>query len=145
MIDASMHGIWLMGVLPPDDPRVVKTSEAIYNTLLVRTPIGGLARFEQDDYMRVSGDYTGIPGNPWIITTLWHAQWLLAKAKKKEDLKEAENLLNWAMGHMNEAGLLPEQLNPFTGEHLSVAPLTWSHAVFVDTILKYNEKLKELS
>jgi oligosaccharide amylase len=144
-IDASMHAMWMMGVLPSDDPRIVRTNEAIYNTLLVKTSIGGLARFEQDDYMRVAGDYTGIPGNPWIITTLWHAQWLLAKAKKKEDLTEVTKLLNWSMSHMNEAGLLPEQLNPFTGEHLSVAPLTWSHAVFVDTILKYDEKLKELS
>jgi len=145
MIDASMHGIWMMGVLPPDDPKIVRTNEAIYNTLRVKTDIGGLARFEQDDYMRVPGDYTGIPGNPWIITTLWHAQWLLAKAKKKEELTDVENLLNWSMKHMNEAGLLPEQISPFTGEHLSVAPLTWSHAVFVDTVLKYNEKKGELS
>ncbi|MBN1258778.1 glycoside hydrolase family 15 protein [Candidatus Peregrinibacteria bacterium] len=142
-LDASMHGLWMMGVLPPDDPMIVKTNEAIYNTLLVRTPVGGLARSENDDYMRVPGFYDGIPGNPWIITTLWHAQWKLALTKTKDDLKEVEDYLMWAIGHMNKAGILPEQLDPFTGEHLSVAPLTWSHAVFVDTVLKYNDKLKE--
>ncbi len=143
-IDASMHGLWMMDVLPPDDPRIVKTNEAIYKTLLVHTPVGGLARFENDDYMRVPGFYDGIPGNPWIITTLWHAQWKLALAKTKEDLKEVEGYLMWAISHMNKAGILPEQLDPFTGEHLSVAPLTWSHATFVDTVLKYNDKLEEL-
>jgi len=145
LVDASIHGIWMFGVLPPDDPRVIKTNEAIYNTLHIDTDIGGLARFEQDDYQRVEGNYKGIPGNPWIITTLWHAQWLLAKAKKKSELKEIEKILDWTASHMNEAGLLPEQLNPFTGEHLSVAPLTWSHSTFVDTVLRYDEKLKELS
>jgi GH15 family glucan-1,4-alpha-glucosidase len=144
MVDASLHGLWMFGILPPDDPKIIRTNEAIMNTLQVNTKIGGLARSENDDYQRVLGDYTGIPGNPWIITSLWHAQWLLAIAKKKEDLEEVRKWLKWTIGHMNEAHILPEQLNPFTGEHLSVAPLTWSHSTYVDTVLKYNDKLKEL-
>lgn len=144
-IDASIHGVWMFGVLPPDDPRVVSTNQAIYNALKVPTFVGGLARYENDDYQRVHGNYSGIPGNPWIITTLWHAQWVLAISKSTEDMKPVEEILKWTMGHMNKAGILPEQLSPFNGEHLSVAPLTWSHAVFVDTILQYNEKLKQFS
>ncbi|MBU0577136.1 glycoside hydrolase family 15 protein [Patescibacteria group bacterium] len=143
-IDASMHGLWMLGVLPPDDPRVINTNKAIYETLKVNTHVGGLARFENDDYQRVSGDYRGIPGNPWIITTLWHAQWLIALAKTKEDLKPVDTILRWTMGHMNKAGILPEQFSPFTGEHLSVAPLTWSHSTFVETVLQYNKKIEEL-
>ncbi|MBN2087350.1 glycoside hydrolase family 15 protein [Candidatus Peregrinibacteria bacterium] len=145
IVDASMHGLWLLGVLPPDDPRIVNTVKSIFDTLKVDTHVGGIARFENDDYMRVPGSYANIPGNPWIITTLWHARWLIAISKNEEDLKRAEDILNWVVGHMNEAGILPEQLNPFNGEHLSVAPLTWSHAVFVDTVLEYNEKNEELS
>jgi glucoamylase len=144
MIDASLHGIWMFGVLEPDDPRVASTCEAIYSALKNPTAVGGLARYQDDTYQRVHGDYTGIPGNPWIITTLWHAQWIMANAKTKEELKPVEEALQWTIGHMNKAGILPEQLSPFNGEHLSVAPLTWSHAAFVDTILKYNEKMKEL-
>ena len=70
-----------------------------------------------------------------------------SEAKNKDVLtsEEVEKILNWTVGHMNKAGLLPEQLNPFTGEHLSVAPLTWSHSTFVNTVLKYDEKMKELS
>lgn len=134
----------MFGVLPPDDPRIVSTNQAVYSALKVPTSVGGLARYERDDYQRVHGDYTGIPGNPWIITTLWHAQWVMTLAKTKEELKPVEDAIRWTIGHMNKAGILPEQLNPFTGEHLSVAPLTWSHAVFVDTVLQYNDKLREL-
>lgn len=145
LLDASMHGIWMMGVLPPDDERVVRTNEAIYNALRVDTPVGGIARSEHDDYQRVAGNYHGIPGNPWIITTLWHAQWKMALAKTVEDLKEVEEAIVWAVGQANEAGILPEQVSPFNGEPLSVAPLTWSHSTFVDTVHKYNSKLKELT
>jgi GH15 family glucan-1,4-alpha-glucosidase len=36
-------------------------------------------------------------------------------------------------------------MHPMTGAPLSVAPLTWSHAVYVETVLLYSEKLKELN
>ncbi len=145
IIDASMHALWMFGVLPPDDDRIFDTNQAIYDALSIPTDVGGLTRYEHDDYQRVHGDYGDIPGNPWIITTLWHAQWLLEIAKDKEGLKPVKKYLDWTVGHMNDAGILPEQLSPFNGEHLSVAPLTWSHATFIDTVLKYNEKLEELS
>lgn len=145
IIDASMHGLWMLGVLPPDDPRIANTVKSIFDTLKVNTQVGGIARFENDDYQRIPGNYDDIPGNPWIITTLWHARWLIAISKNKEDLKHSEEILNWVVEHMNEAGILPEQLNPFNGKHLSVAPLTWSHAVFVETVLEFNKKNKELS
>ncbi len=143
-VDASLHGLWLFNVLPPDDERITATNQAVYDALQVKTEVRGLARFENDDYQRVQGDYHGIPGNPWIITTLWHAQWLIATARTRKDLEAAEGYLEWSVSHMNEGCILPEQLNPFNGEHLSVAPLTWSHSTFVDTVLKYNKKLEEL-
>jgi GH15 family glucan-1,4-alpha-glucosidase len=40
---------------------------------------------------------------------------------------------------------MPEQVHPETGEPLSVAPLTWSHAEFVATVLNYLEKKQSLS
>ena len=144
IIDASLHGLWMFGVLPPDDKRIVATNEAVYEALKIPTDVGGLTRYEHDEYQRVHGDYGNIPGNPWIITTLWHAQWLITLAKNRADLEAAGEYLEWTMRHANDAGVLPEQLNPFNGDHLSVAPLTWSHSTFVDTVLKYNEKLEEL-
>ena len=32
---------------------------------------------------------------------------------------------------------MAEQLHPFTGEPLSVSPLTWSHAAFVASVERY--------
>ncbi len=143
-LDASMHALWMMGVLPPDDERIIRTNEAIHESLKINTHVGGMARSENDDYQRVAGNYHDIPGNPWLITTLWHAQWKLALAKNEADLKEVRNTLKWAVDQANEAGIMPEQVSPFNGEPLSVAPLTWSHATFVDTVLQYDKKLKEL-
>ena len=42
-------------------------------------------------------------------------------------------------------GILAEQLHCYTGEPLSVAPLTWSHATFVETVLLYVEAEAALS
>jgi GH15 family glucan-1,4-alpha-glucosidase len=30
--------------------------------------------------------------------------------------------------------ILPEQIDPYSGQHLSVAPLTWSHAQIVSIV-----------
>ena len=143
--DASVSGIFLFGVLPPDDERVVKTMKRMKEKLQVKTHIKGLARYENDRY-QASGDYSGdIPGNPWIITTLWYAQWLLMIAKdlKSPEFLEAEELLRWTTRQSGTTGVLPEQINPYTGEHLSVSPLTWSHSTYVDTIMLYRKRLSD--
>jgi GH15 family glucan-1,4-alpha-glucosidase len=54
------------------------------------------------------------------------------------------DLVRWAMRHALPTGALPEQLNPLTGEPLSVAPLTWSHAVLVDALLDLADRHRNL-
>lgn len=142
--DASVCMVWKLGVLPPDDPRVVTTMERLRATLTVRTSVGGLARYTTDYYQSVVPPNGDVPGNPWIITSLWDAQWIIARAKKREDLAPALGWLEWARSHASPSGILPEQVHPFTGAPLSVGPLTWSHAMFVETVLLYLEKEKEL-
>lgn len=144
-IDASMAGVFLYGMLPPEDPTVIATMKAIYDRLWVRTPVGGLARYEDDYYFQVSSDVRNVPGNPWFISTLWMADWYIAVAKSPRDLEPARELLEWVVSHASEAGLLAEQIHPFTGQPLSVMPLTWSHAAFVTSVLKYQSKVRELS
>lgn len=142
--DASIGILWKFGILPPDDPRVVSTIKRLEQALTVRTPIGGIARYTNDYYQSVVPPTPEIPGNPWIITTLWFAQWRIATAKTLDDLKKPMQELFWAVGRATPAGILPEQIHPLTGAPLSVAPLTWSHSVFVETVMMYAEKLKEL-
>jgi glucoamylase len=142
VVDASaVYGIHKFGVLPASDSKVKKAIEKTIERLEVKTEVGGIARYESDSYHHLGGDY---PGNPWIITTLRLAQYYIEIAKKESDMDKAHPLISWAVKYANPAGILSEQLNPFTGEHLSASPLVESHGEFVTTIIMYLEKLEEL-
>lgn len=143
-IDSSSYALFEFGVLPEDDERVVSNMKRIKEWLWIKTRVGGIARYHDDYYHRVSDDIDNIPGNPWFICTLWYAKWVIRIAKKEEDMKEALDILNWVADHALSTGVLAEQVHPKTGDPLSVSPLTWSHAEFVDTMTNYVEKLKYL-
>ena len=49
-------------------------------------------------------------------------------------------LLEWAAERALPSGTMAEQLHPYTGEPLSVSPLTWSHAEYVRTVREYIER-----
>ena len=80
----------------PDDPRIVGTMTAIRERLWVKTEVGGIARYEHDQYHQVSSDVAAIPGNPWFVCTLWVAEWFAETARTPEDLERAAELLAWA-------------------------------------------------
>jgi len=136
-IDISLAGIFLFGMLPAADPRVVATMKAIEQRLTVRTPVGGIARYENDYYFQISQDVASVPGNPWFISTLWLAEWYIATAATLDDLERPLALLRWCAGKALPSGVLAEQVHPYTGEPLSVSPLTWSHAAFVSAVQHY--------
>jgi oligosaccharide amylase len=138
-LDASIFSISYLGLLPNDDKRVISTMNALHDVLWVKTLIGGMARYQNDYYHRRDHN-PEIPGNPWIITTMWYADWLIVTSKDANDLEQARKLIEWAGYVANKAGMMPEQLHPFTGEHLSVSPLTWSHSSFVQTLISYDKK-----
>lgn len=138
---SSAYGIFLFGVLPSDDERLVKAMKLTKERLTVRTPVGGIARYEGDDYYRSGHD---IPGNPWFITTLWQTQYAIALAKNDHDLEVVRADLNWAERCALRTGTLSEQLNPYTREQIGAAPLTWSHAEYIRTVVMYMRKIEEL-
>ena len=143
--DASLMLLWKLDLLPANDNRIVSTMNALHEALRVQTSVGGYARYPHDFYHFNHGNHRNeIPGNPWIITTLWMAQWKIANARSMEEMQDPLNTLRWAASKATSTGILPEQLDPISGEHLSVAPLTWSHAVFVETFLQYLEKEADL-
>lgn len=143
-MDASMYALFDFQLFPPDDPRIRRTMERLKEKLWVRTDIGGMARYEDDYYHQVSKDIANVPGNPWFICTLWYAEWVIAAAKGEPDLQEAEQYLQWAVKHALPTGIMAEQIDPYTGAPLSVAPLTWSHASFVKVVQEYISKRKAL-
>ncbi|MGO0123557.1 glycoside hydrolase family 15 protein [Desulfothermobacter acidiphilus] len=143
-VDSSVAGVFLFGVLPPHDHRVGKTMEKVRETLWVKTEVGGIARYYGDYYFRQTEDLTRAPGNPWIICTLWLAQYYLRIARSIDELRRARELLEWSVRHSLPTGVMPEQLHPFTGAPLSVAPLAWSHSTYVVTFQEYCARYREL-
>ena len=142
-IDVSaLYGVFKFGVLDVDDNKIKDMQEIILKDLWCNTLTGGVPRYEFDNYFRKSNT---VKGNPWIITTMWMAQIEIAQAKTIEDLKKCKRHLSWASKYSKNSGLLPEQLDPFTGDGLSVEPLTWSHSEYVVTTLDYLQKYNELS
>lgn len=142
--DASLYGLVAFGVFSPSDEKAASTIDRLDQALWCRTGIGGFARYEKDSYQAVVEPTSEVPGNPWVICTLWHAQYLIERAQDLEGLKESIRLMQWVAGRALPSGVLPEQVNPLTGEPVSVCPLTWSHAEYVITVQKYLNKLQGL-
>jgi GH15 family glucan-1,4-alpha-glucosidase len=140
-VGASMFGTFYFGAFEADDEMVGNTMQAVEEKLWIAGKIGGAARFENDDYMRVSKEHTG---NAWFICTLWLAEYRIAAAKNKKDLKDAIEILEWTVKRALPSGVLAEQIHPATGEPLSVSPLTWSHSTFVAAVNNYLRKEKVL-
>ena len=145
VIDSSMFAIFGLDMLPADDERVAKTMDKIEKRLWVKTEVGGVARYEDDGYHQVSQQTETIPGNPWFICTLWLADYYIARAETPEQLQQAAPLLEWVAERALPSGCLAEQVHPETNEPLSVCPLTWSHATVVATLVKYLNKLNEMT
>ena len=143
-LDASLFAIYKFHLFEADDERVVSTMNAIRDELWVKTDVGGVARYTNDYYHRVSDDIKNVPGNPWFICTLWLADYLITVAKTKGELQQAIPIFQWTADHALESGVLAEQVNPYTNDPISVSPLTWSHATVCSTVVKYLEKLEQL-
>lgn len=143
-VDASTFAAFHFGVFPASSAMIDGTMTAIRQSLWVRTDVGGVARYENDAYHRISEDTERVPGNPWIICTLWLAEHVIAKATDREGLQRALDLVRWARAKATSSMVLPEQINPFDGQALSVAPLTWSHAQVVSVVHGYLDALRRL-
>jgi GH15 family glucan-1,4-alpha-glucosidase len=141
-VDASSwYGLFRFGVLPIGNPLLEKGYERV-RSVLATDDEGGIARYEGDRYF--GGVDTGV-GNPWCITTLWCAEYEIARAHSREDLAHALPFVAWVEKRASSAGLLAEQYNPRTKEAVSVQPLVWSHAQYVHTILALVAKEKNLA
>jgi len=144
--DAANHAVFAFGALAADHPAVLSEMQAIRNILRVQTEVGGIARYERDPYQQIEReDMVKVPGNPWVICTLWLAQHAIAAAKSVKDLEIALEYLQWTNRRAMTSGVLAEQFNPHTGEPISVSPLTWSHATVMTTVMQYLLKHAELT
>ncbi len=125
---SNLYGAYMFAHLKLDDPRIVATAQAVEERLANTTPDGGVIRYEHDNYFLTKHQYSG---NPWIVTTLWLAQYY----QVTQQYDKAAQLLDWAISHELPSGVLSEQFDPEDGSPLGVTPLVWSHAEMVNTIL----------
>lgn len=124
-LDASLLLIPRVGFLPPDDPRVVGTVDAIGEELTR----GGLVRRYSTD-----GDpVDGLPGGEgtFLVCSFWYADALHATGRTKE----ARELFERLAGLANDVGLLAEEYDPVAGRQLGNFPQAFSHIGLVNTAL----------
>jgi GH15 family glucan-1,4-alpha-glucosidase len=125
---SSLYGPFMYADLPLQDERLKSTAKAVEERLLNSSPSGGVLRYEYDNYFLTKRDFKG---NPWIVSTLWLAQYHATAG----EIDKARTLLDWALQHELPSGVLSEQFDPEDGTPLGVTPLVWSHAEMVNTIL----------
>jgi len=125
---SSAYGAFTFGLFELDS-REMKTSVQTINAKLNTSQSHpGIARFVDDEYDRYDPARVG---NPWPICTLWQAQYAL----ELNDEPRAMELIDWVRDLMTPTGTLPEQLHPDTLEPISVMPLTWTQAEYINTLL----------
>jgi GH15 family glucan-1,4-alpha-glucosidase len=145
VIDASLSGLYQFGMFDVRDDRIKRTMQAVEDRLVIKSEVGGVARYENDYYHQVSQDIANIPGNPWFICACWLAEFKIESATTITELENALPWLQWVQSHALPSGVLAEQINPYTHEPLSVSPLTWSHAEYAGAIRWYIGRYQHLT
>ncbi|MEV7191924.1 glycoside hydrolase family 15 protein [Streptomyces sp. NPDC093510] len=124
-LDASLLLIPRMGFLPPDDPRVIGTVDAIHRELGHE----GFVRRYSSDEKRIDG----LPGGE--ATFLACSFWLADALHMTGRTEEARELFERLLALRNDVGLLAEEYDPSTGRQLGNFPQAFSHIGLVNTAL----------
>lgn len=125
---SSLYGAFMFGLFDTDSSYInaaIETHDTVFN---YSADNPGLPRYENDYYYRVSQEVTG---NWWFITSLWRAQYFIERGERDRAL----DIVRWVKSLSLETAVMSEQINPLDNSLLSVAPLTWSHAELVSTLL----------
>ncbi|MFJ2398926.1 glycoside hydrolase family 15 protein [Streptomyces sp. NPDC087843] len=123
-LDASLLLIPRTGFLPPDDPRVVGTIDAVR------------AELERDGfllrrYSEEGTDVDGLPGGEgaFLVCSFWLADALQMTGRTQE----AHDLFERLIGLANDVGLLAEEYDPVGRRQLGNFPQAFSHLGLVGT------------
>ncbi|MGW6569449.1 glycoside hydrolase family 15 protein [Streptomyces sp. NPDC054975] len=124
-LDAATLLIPRVGFLPPDDPRVVGTVDAVREELTH----GGFVRRYSTEGVSVDG----LPGGEgtFLVCSFWMADALRMTGREEEARELFEHLLKLR----NDVGLLAEEYDPVAGRQLGNFPQAFSHIGLVGTAL----------
>jgi GH15 family glucan-1,4-alpha-glucosidase len=124
---SAFFGAYMFGLFPLDSDEVKRSFDTLV-TKIMKPDFPGLPRYENDNYHR--NEQTGL-GNFWFITSLWVAQY----AQESGNSALRDKIVEWVEASAGTTHMLSEQVNPVSGEALSVSPLVWSHAEYMATLL----------
>jgi len=125
---SSIFGSFMFGLFSPESDELVSAIATAKELFGINKGALGLPRYENDDYRRTNGTGTG---NFWFITSLWLAQYEL----EQSNTEKAMEILDWVQSNALSTGMMAEQINPDTLEVISPAPLTWTQAEYISTLL----------
>lgn len=133
---SSLYGVVTYGYSTDEDRDVLASNiRLVESNLTNQSPSGGTPRYMNDGYFKATPDSLG---NPWIISSLWMAQFYI----RYRQLDKAKAIIDWAKFRALPSGVMSEQIHPETGEPVSVTPLVWSHAEFINTVIDYSHVQK---
>jgi GH15 family glucan-1,4-alpha-glucosidase len=130
---SSIFGAYTFGLFAANSDEITASVETVKQLFGINDGAPGLPRYENDEYRRVS---SGITGNYWFITSFWLAQYYIDTGDSDKALK----IIDWAKSNALSTGIMAEQLDPVTNNIVSPAPLTWTHAEYITTLLNLVNK-----
>jgi GH15 family glucan-1,4-alpha-glucosidase len=121
-LDASVLLLPLVGFLPPDDPRVRSTVNAVREEL---TWDGFVLRYRSEEGV------DGLPGGEGVFLPC--SFWLVDALALDGRLDEARELFERLLSLANDVGLLAEEYDPGEGRLLGNFPQAFSHIALVNS------------
>lgn len=122
-LDAAMLRAVLVGFLPPEDPRIIGTVDAIQKRLMER---GFVKRYQTDGRDGLKGsEGMFLPCSFWLVINLH----LIGREA------EARAMYERLLGLMNDVGLLSEEYDPKQREMLGNFPQALTHIAVVHAAL----------
>lgn len=132
-LDASLLLLPLIGFLPPSDPRIVSTVDAIGRELMADGLIRRYHTHETED---------GLP--PGEATFLACSFWYASNLSLQDRQDEAVALFERLLGLCNDVGLLAEEYDHETGRQLGNFPQAFSHLALIGTALVLDGTVRTL-
>jgi GH15 family glucan-1,4-alpha-glucosidase len=117
-LDSSLLMLARVGFLPPDDPRIIGTVEAIQRELMVD---GFVQRYPTADEHGVDGLPAG--EGTFLLTTFWLVDNLALIGRETE----ARELFERLRSLQNDVGMLSEEYDPTTKRLIGNFPQAFSH------------------
>ncbi|GGJ37943.1 glycoside hydrolase family 15 protein [Streptomyces brasiliensis] len=126
-LDAALLLIPRVGFLPPDDPRMIGTVDA------VRAELGHGGFVRRYEYGSADSTVDGLPGDEgaFLACSFWLADALHLTGRTQE----ARELFDRLVGLSNDVGLLAEEYDPESDRQLGNFPQAFSHIGLVNTAL----------